>query len=52
MLEKRLNEWMQKVIAVHNDKSNAFADTYRMMIDVDKIISEEFDHKPMFVENV
>lgn len=50
MLEKRLNEWMEKVIAAH--ESEGMTDTYQMMIDIDKIISEEFDHPPMFEENL
>ena len=50
MLEKRLNEWMEKVIEAH--KSNGMADTYQMMVDVDRIIAEEFDREPVFDENL
>ncbi len=53
MLEKRLKEWMEKVLAAYNDdRPNVGIDTYRMVVDVDKIISEEFDHDPVLHENL
>lgn len=49
MLEKRLSEWMEKVIAAKN--SGGITDTLQMIVDVDKIIAEEFDHEPVLTEN-
>ena len=44
MLEERLLEWVKKVVNVHGEN---FVDTYAMIADVDKIISEEFCHEPI-----
>lgn len=48
MLEDRLNEWVKKVVAAKNDTSRGCTNTRQMILDVDKIIAEEFDHTPMF----
>lgn len=53
MLEEKLNEWVQKVLnAYSNSETYIFVDTYKMMVDVDKIIAEGFGHRPVFVENL
>lgn len=49
MLEARLNEWVRKVLNAY--KSEGMTNTYQMLVDVDKIISEEFDHDPVLPEN-
>ena len=49
MLEHRLQEWMDKVIAAHN--GGGMVDTVKMILDVDKIIAEEFGHDYFFEEN-
>ena len=49
MLEQRLQEWVQKVIAAKNGGGGV--NTYAMIMDVDKIIAEEFDHDTVFAEN-
>ena len=49
MLEQRLQEWMDKVIAAHN--SDGMTDTFKMILDVDKIVAEEFGHDYVFAEN-
>lgn len=54
MLEKRLNEWVQAVMDAYNDDRDGFeysVNTYQMIVEVDKIISEEFDHEPVLKEN-
>ena len=49
MLEERLNEWVQKVLkAYENSNSYVYVNTFQMIIDVDEIISEEFEHEPIF----
>lgn len=51
MLEERLNEWMQKVLKAYDNKSVYMCiNTFQMIVDVDKIISEEFDNEPIFAE--
>lgn len=51
MLEERLNDWVKKVVAAKNDTSRGYTDTRQMILDVDKIIAEEFDHTPVYFEN-
>lgn len=48
-LEKQIDAWKEKVLAAHGAVG---ADTHKMMIDVDKIISAAFDHTPFFTENL
>ena len=53
MLEERLNEWMQKVLKAHNNNDPyVCVDNYKMIVDVDKIIAEEFNHDPVFAINL
>ncbi len=40
-LEKRINEWKEKVLKT----TDGTADTYAMMKDIDAIIAEEFDRE-------
>lgn len=47
-LEARLKEWVEKVIKT---QGAAGVNTYRMLVDVDKILAEEFDHEPVLSEN-
>lgn len=47
MLEQKLMEWVKNVVEVQNLKEHQFADTYQMIVDVDKIIAEAFDHAPI-----
>lgn len=49
MLEQRINEWVQKVLAAYEAPS--MTDTRQMIADVDRIIADEFDHEPVLVEN-
>ena len=54
MLEERLTQWMEKVLATHSEPNpfiRVSANTYKMILDVDKIIAEEFDHAPIIAEN-
>ena len=49
MLEERLNEWVKKVLkAYESSNSYVYANTYQMIVDVDEILAEEFDHEPIF----
>ena len=48
-LEKQIDAWKEKVLSVHD---GCGADTRKMMIDIDKIISAAFDHIPCFPENL
>lgn len=55
MLEKRLREWVKKVLASYNDdrpEDEVSVNTYRMIVDVDEIISEEFGYDRVISENV
>lgn len=53
MLEERLNEWMHKVLdAYDNSDTYVYIDTYKMVVDVDKIIAEAFGHYPIFTANL
>lgn len=49
MLEQRITEWMQKVLAAQ--EAPGATDTYQMMVDIDRIIAEAFDHAPVLAEN-
>lgn len=49
MLEQRLKEWMDKVLTAH--EAAGMTDTFQMIVDVDRIIAEEFDHAPMLEES-
>lgn len=40
-LEKRIDEWKEKVLKATDGTAN----TYVMMKDIDTIIAEEFDHE-------
>lgn len=51
-LEEKLNKWVKLVIEAKRDPNPGHVDTIKMMIDIDKIIAEEFDHTPMFAENL
>lgn len=48
MFEQKLNEWVEKVVIAYN--SSGMADTYRMIVDVDKIVAEAFNHAPVIAE--
>ena len=48
-LEKQIDAWKEKVLSVHD---GCGADTRKMMIDIDKIISAAFEHIPCFPENL
>lgn len=47
MLEQKLTEWVQKVLAAHDAPALVGKNTYRMIEEVDKIIAEAFDHEPV-----
>ena len=42
---KNLEDWTAKVLRTYD--SGLIADTYRMTVDIDKIISDAFDHDPV-----
>jgi hypothetical protein len=48
MFEQKLNEWVEKVVIAYN--SPGMADTYRMIVDVDKIVAEAFNHAPVIAK--
>ena len=48
-LEKQIDAWKEKVLSAHD---GCGADTRKMMIDIDKIISAAFEHIPCFLENL
>ena len=50
MFEEKIYEWAEKVINAH--KISGMTNTYQMMVDIDKIIAEGFDHDPFFKENL
>lgn len=54
-LEQRLNEWTQKVLDAQKPTAGgttaSMVDTYQMILDVDRIIAEEFDRTPVLLEN-
>ena len=50
MLEQRITEWMHKVLAAQ--EAPGATNTYQMMVDIDRIIAEAFDHAPILPENL
>ena len=50
-LDKRLNDWVTKVLGAKSDTSPGCVDTHSMVMDIDKILAEEFGHDPIFAEN-
>lgn len=51
-LEARLDKWVKLVIEAKRNTSPGGVNTEKMMLDIDKIIAEEFDHTPMFEQNL
>lgn len=51
-LEARLAKWSKLVIEAKRDTNPGCVDTRKMMLDIDKILADEFDHSPMFEENL
>ncbi|WP_195985398.1 hypothetical protein [Clostridium sp. D33t1_170424_F3] len=51
MLEKRLSEWVERVISAKQSEALGGVDTFQMVVDVDKIIAEEFGHEYVFEQN-
>ncbi len=49
MLEDRITAWMHKVLTAH--ETAGMTDTHQMIVDIDRIIAEEFGHVPVLVEN-
>ncbi len=49
MLKKRLEDWMEKVLDAYTFDGGV--DTYHIIVDVDKIIAEAFNHDPVLPEN-
>ena len=48
MLEQKLNEWVRRVVAAHDGAHYCgVINTFQMVVDVDKIIAEEFNHAPV-----
>ena len=50
MFEEKIREWAEKVI--NAQKAIGMTNTYQMMLDIDKIIADGFDHDPVFTENL
>lgn len=48
VLKKKLEEWENKVLNSYGQKGGV--NTYQMIVDVDKIIAEAFNHTPVLVE--
>lgn len=44
MFEKELNEWVRRVLSAYEDSNNAMCNTYQMIVDIDKIIADAFNH--------
>ena len=54
MLEKRLKEWAKKVLASYHDdrpENEIIVNTHRMVVEVDKIIAEEFGYDRVLSES-
>lgn len=51
-LDERLNDWVRKVLGAKSDTRPGCVDTQKMVIDVDKILAEEFGHDPIFAESL
>ncbi len=48
ILETQLESWKDKVLRSYRHGSGA--NTYQMMLDIDKIIAEAFQHTPLIAE--
>lgn len=48
VLEEKLESWKEKVL--NSYRQGCGVNTYRMMVDVDKIIAEAFAHTPVIEE--
>lgn len=48
ILETQLESWKDKVLRAYQHGSGA--NTYQMMLDIDKIIAEAFQHTPLIAE--
>lgn len=48
VLEEKLESWKEKVL--NSYRQGCGVNTYQMMVDVDKIISEAFEHTPVIEE--
>ena len=44
MFEKELNEWVRRVITAYADDNKSMCNTYQMIVDIDKIIADAFNH--------
>ena len=44
MLEQKLLEWVSSVVAAYNSDALGSVNTLKMMMDVDGIIADAFDH--------
>lgn len=52
MFEQKLTKWTQEVLAAYDPSDNsAVVNTHKMMMYIDRIIAEAFDHAPMLTEN-
>ncbi len=52
MFEQKLTKWTQEVLASYDPSDRlAVVNTHKMMMDIDRIIAEAFDHAPMLTEN-
>lgn len=49
-LERELNEWKDKVLRSFDGAGSV--NTYGMIVDVDRIIAEAFDHAPVIQEDL
>ena len=47
-LETQLESWKDKVLSAYRHGSGV--NTYKMIIDIDKIIAEAFHHNPVVME--
>lgn len=50
MLEQQITEWMHKVLAAY--ESDGMTDTLQMIVDIDQIIADAFDHEPALQETL
>ena len=48
MLEEKLTEWVHKVLTAY--ETAGMTDILQMIVDVDRIIAEAFDHTPVLEE--
>lgn len=49
MLEDELKDWMKNVLTAYESKGSV--DTYKMIVDVDKIIADAFDHDTIIIQD-